>query len=103
MLESVERRSANLSGCGARWFAGLALLGIFVRFVFYRRADRSNVPQRIVNLFVLAIGTSLLATMYYAHNYNSDQGRYMFPVLIPITTFIVIGLNTIVPERYHRW
>jgi len=27
----------------------------------------------------------------------------MFPALLPITTFIAIGLNTLFPERYHRW
>jgi hypothetical protein len=85
------------------WFAGLAVLGIVLRYVFYRRLDSSDLPQKVVSFFVLAIGASLLATMYYAHNYNSDQGRYMFPVLIPITTFIVIGLNTLIPERWHRW
>ena len=50
----------------------------------------------------LAIGASIVATMYYAHNYNSDQGRYLFPVLIPITTFITIGLNALAPQRYRR-
>jgi hypothetical protein len=57
----------------------------------------------VLSFFVLAIVSSLLATMYYAHHYNSDQGRYMFPVLIPITTFIVIGLNALIPERCQRW
>ena len=50
-----------------------------------------------------SIGISLAATFYYAHNYDSDQGRYMFPALLPITAFIAIGLNTLFPERYHRW
>jgi Dolichyl-phosphate-mannose-protein mannosyltransferase len=85
------------------WFTGLAVLGIVVRYVLHRRRDWSDLPQQVVNFFILAIGASLLATMYYAHNYNSDQGRYMFPVLIPITTFIVIGLNTFIPERYQRF
>jgi dolichyl-phosphate-mannose-protein mannosyltransferase len=85
------------------WFASLAILGIVLRYALCRQGDRSDLPQKLVRFFALSIGASLLTTLYYAHNYNSDQGRYMFPVLIPITTFIVIGLNTLVPERYHRW
>ncbi len=42
-------------------------------------------------------------TLYYAHNYDSDQGRYMYPSLLPIATFIAIGLTALFPEKYHRW
>lgn len=80
------------------WFAGLAVLGI-IKYAFERRHD---LPKQLVGFFAIAIGISLATTLYYAHNYNSDQGRYMFPVLIPITTFIAIGLNSLVPARFHR-
>jgi hypothetical protein len=83
------------------WFASLAALGIIFRYLFYR-GKLPDIPQRLMNFFVVAIGASILATMYYAHNYNSDQGRYLFPVLIPITTFITVGLNAIAPQRYRR-
>ena len=84
------------------WFASLAVLGILVRYLVYRHRDLPDIPDKLTGFFIVAIGTSVIATMYYAHNYNSDQGRYMFPVLIPITTFITIGLNTLVPRQYHR-
>jgi hypothetical protein len=85
------------------WFTGLAVLGIVLRYAWHRRQDWSDLPRRVLGFFVVAILASLLATMYYAHHYNSDQGRYMFPVLIPITAFIVIGLNALIPERCQRW
>jgi len=80
------------------WFVALAAIGL-LRYAIQRRRD---LPHALLAFFVLAIGASLAATLYYAHNYNSDQGRYMFPVLIPITTFIAIGLNSVVPVRWRR-
>jgi hypothetical protein len=80
------------------WFVGIAVLGL-IRYMFQMRKD---LRVELVTLFVVAISVSLAATFYYAHNYNSDQGRYMFPTLLPITTFIAIGLSTLCPERYHR-
>ena len=80
-------------------FVSLAVMGI-VRYLLQRRHD---LPASLAGFFALAIGFSLAATLYYAHNYDSDQGRYMFPVLIPISTFIGLGLQTLFPEKYHRW
>ena len=80
-------------------FAGIAALGI----IRYALQTRHDLPARLAGFFAVAIGISLAATFYYAHNHNSDQGRYMFPALFPIATFIAIGLSTIFPERYHRW
>ena len=78
--------------------AGLALLGI-VRYALQRRDE---LPKKLTVFFTLAIGFSIGSTLYYAHNYNSDQGRYMFPTLIPIMTFLSLGLSTLVPAKYHR-
>jgi hypothetical protein len=80
-------------------FAGIALLGI-IRWGVRRKLQ---LPKRLTIVFSGAIVFSLAATFYYAHNYNSDQGRYMFPMLLPITTFIAVGLSTLFPERYQRW
>jgi hypothetical protein len=81
------------------WFGGLSVLGI----VIYVLQKRHDLPNKLIGLFGLAIGFSLITTLYYAHNYDSDQGRYMFPSLLPIATFIAIGLTTLFPEKYHRW
>ena len=81
------------------WFVGLSAVGI----VIYALQKRHDLPIKLVACFVLAIALSFAATLYYAHNYDSDQGRYMFPSLLPIATFIAIGLTTLFPEKYHRW
>ena len=78
--------------------AGITLLGI-IAWSLTRKVD---VPRRLIVLFSASILLSLAATFYYAHNYNSDQGRYMFPTLLPIVTFMAVGLGTIFPERYQR-
>ncbi len=80
-------------------FVSLAVIGI-IRYVLQRRKD---LRPELASFFALAIGFSLAATLYYAHHYDSDQGRYMFPALIPIATFIGLGFQTLFPERYHRW
>jgi hypothetical protein len=54
-------------------------------------------------LSLSAIAASLAMTLHYAYHYDSDQGRYMFPVLIPITTIIGLGLNSLFPIRYRHW
>jgi hypothetical protein len=79
--------------------AGLAGLGVVVRYLILGRRD---LPKQLVWFFVFAIAMSLASTFYYAHTYNSDQGRYLFPALIPIMTFLSLGLSTLFPERYHR-
>jgi hypothetical protein len=78
--------------------AALAALGI----VRYWMTGRRDLPKPLAICFAAAIGFSLAATLYYAHTYNSDQGRYMFPALIPIMTFIALGLSALFPARYHR-
>jgi hypothetical protein len=78
--------------------AGLAILG-GIRYWIQRRND---LPRNLIYFFAVGIGFSLAAAMYYAHNYNSDQGRYMFPALIPIMTFLALGFSALFPPRYHR-
>ena len=80
------------------WFAGIAAIGL----LHYAFKGRKDLPATLVGSMALAIGVSLACTMYYAHNYDSNQGRYMFPVLLPIATFIAVGLNSLVPARFHR-
>jgi hypothetical protein len=78
--------------------AGLALAGV-IRYLVQKRQE---VPARMAAFLAAAIGFSVAATLYYAHYYNSDQGRYLFPALIPIMTFLALGLSTLSPARYHR-
>jgi hypothetical protein len=78
--------------------SGLAVLGIARYWIQGRR----DIPRRLALFFAVAIALSAMTTLYYAHNYNSDQGRYMYPALIPIMTFLSLGLSALFPVRYHR-
>jgi surface polysaccharide O-acyltransferase-like enzyme len=80
------------------WFVGMTLLGIVV----YMFSRNNELPRKLAALFALAIVLSLVTTLYYAHYYDSDRGRDMFPSILPIATFIAIGLTTLFPEKYHR-
>jgi hypothetical protein len=80
------------------WFVGLALLG-FIRYVMERR---NEIAKEFLYFFFFAITLSLSSTLYYAYTFDSDQGRYMFPVIIPICTIIALGLNALFPRRYRR-
>jgi len=77
---------------------GLAGVGV-IRYLVQRWHD---VPARLAVFLATAIGFSLAATLYYAHYYNSDHGRYLYPTLIPIMTFLSLGLSTLAPSRFHR-
>ena len=81
------------------WFVGLALVGIILYIVQKRR----ELPGKVAGVFAVAIVLSAAATLYYAHNFDSDQGRYMYPSLLPIATFLAVGVMTLFPEKYHRW
>jgi hypothetical protein len=80
------------------WFAGLALLG-FIRYLIMRNEE---FPTHFLTAFFSAIAVSLAMTIYYAYNYDSDQGRYMFPVLIPVATVMALGFNALFPRRFRR-
>lgn len=81
------------------WFSGIAFLGL-IRYAAQRRHDIST---GLMTCLTGAIAASFALTTYYAYNYDSDQGRYLFPVLIPIATFITVGFGALVPSRYHQW
>ncbi len=81
------------------WFSGIAFLGL-IRYAVQRRQD---IPNGLLTCLTGALAVSFGLTTYYAYNYDSDQGRYMFPVLIPIATFITLGFNALVPARCRQW
>jgi 4-amino-4-deoxy-L-arabinose transferase-like glycosyltransferase len=70
----------------------LALLIVAVVGFFIGKRDES--PQR--GAWLLLIATTLLAVVAYLY-YNSEfvqyQGRYMFPLLIPMGIFLVVGID----------
>ncbi|HRF98352.1 MAG TPA: hypothetical protein PLZ51_24255, partial [Aggregatilineales bacterium] len=65
----------------------IAIIGIFI-------GKRDENPQR--GAWVLLIITTLLAMLAYLY-YNSEfvqyQGRYMFPLLIPLGVWLVVGID----------
>lgn len=60
-------------------------------------------------LFFLSIALMFLITLAFFSAYFSNlrltlvQGRYLFPAIIPIATFFMLGLREIFPPRLRRW
>jgi 4-amino-4-deoxy-L-arabinose transferase-like glycosyltransferase len=64
----------------------VAFIGLFI----YHR-DNNQRPVWI--LLISTIALSVLAYLYYNSEFVQYQGRYMFPMLIPLGIFLVIGID----------
>lgn len=84
-------------------FSLMALLGCLFYFARRRRKRMTDqVDGRVLFLFVLWIAISAGLLLYYNLEFVQYQGRYLFPALIPIAFFFMLGLGTWLPKTY-RW
>jgi hypothetical protein len=84
--------------------SGAAALG----FVFYvlrilRRRDSLTTPQRRgMGLLAAMLGAAMVDYIGYNFEFFQLQGRYLFPAIIPLALFGVIGLRELVAREYHH-
>ncbi len=84
-------------------FSLLALAGCFVSFVWRQNKHlASEIDRQVLLIFGLWIAISSGLLLYYNLEFVQYQGRYLFPALIPIAFFFMLGLGTWVPRTY-RW
>jgi 4-amino-4-deoxy-L-arabinose transferase-like glycosyltransferase len=69
--------------------SAMALVGLVVR------------PRRLPWLMVLSVALGLAAYLAYNLSFEQFQGRYLFPVLVPIAVLLVIGWAGWVPRRFQ--
>jgi len=79
----------------------MALLGCLFWFA-RRRHVADQVDGRVLFVFVLWIAISAGLLLYYNFEFVQYQGRYLFPALIPMAFFFMLGLGAWVPKAY-RW
>ncbi len=85
-----------LSGAAAFGFA------LYVLRVL-RRRDALTAPQWwSIGLLALMLVAAVVDYIGYNFEFFQLQGRYLFPALIPIALFGVIGLRELVAREYHR-
>jgi hypothetical protein len=63
-------------------------------------SSRWRVPLSIAGLFVVAQTTAMLAAVFWLAP-SAPQARYLFPVFVPITVLLYVGLKRLVPHRYQ--
>ncbi len=54
----------------------------------------------IYNVVLLLV---LLAFLEFNASYFQTQGRYLYPALVPISAFWVLGVRKLLPKGMHRW
>lgn len=85
-----------LSGAAAFGFALWAIR------ILRQRDLLSPAQQWCIGLFVLLILSGLVDYVLYNFKFFQLQGRYLFPAIIPIALFGVIGLREIIANEYVR-
>lgn len=97
-------------GVQAYWFfAVLCVLGAAGLVLFVVRDFGSLVAEQRATLVVFAASAIMMIVFIIASQVRlwdlrwggDPQGRYLFPVLIPLATLLLIGWRAFVPKRWH--
>lgn len=88
---------------------GLALCGLAWFTIRVKKGEISVPAWRVKSLylFMLSIVFAILLPFFRScvlrpGQAQLTQGRYLFPVLIPISVLTVFGIFSIIPSKYHR-
>ncbi len=83
---------------------GVALFGFALyAFRIVRHRELFTPPQHwAFGLFLLLAAVGLADYVGYQFKFYQLQGRYLFPALVPIAFFLVVGLREILSPRYQR-
>ena len=94
--------------------AAIGGIGIFVIRIVRRLTTLAQWQKKCLLLFSLCVVFAVAIAMFYgvrvwAHFQSfqpterpEPQGRYLFPAIIPIAILFMLGLQELVPARYHR-
>jgi 4-amino-4-deoxy-L-arabinose transferase-like glycosyltransferase len=76
-----------------------AALGCFVILARHLRGQAifTRVQRRTLALFALSAFFTAVALAYYNLSFIQSQGRYLFPALVPLAAYFVIGWKTWIP------
>lgn len=81
----------------------VAGLGLYVIRVFRRRDLLDWTQWWSILLCAVLILAGLAAYIGYNFKFYQLQGRYLFPAIIPIALFLVIGARELLPRAYAHW
>ena len=101
------------------WYQAIALISIAAMsgigmFIVRKSAALAFWQRKCLLLFLLCVVFATAIAMFYgvrvwAHFQSfqpterpKPQGRYLFPVIIPIATLFTLGLRELAPIRYHK-
>lgn len=89
---------------GILGFLIAVILGFAVEFGFLRRRADRTPEQRNAGLILLATAIlAVLAYLYYNTEFQQFQGRYMFPLLIPLGMVMALGVDAWRRFLFNRW
>ncbi|MBI2861865.1 MAG: DUF2142 domain-containing protein [Chloroflexi bacterium] len=78
-----------------------AVLGLGL-FLWDAGRRRFLVPPQVASLLILGVAAILVLGQLVAYNltYIQPQGRYLYPAIVPIALFFVIGVRELLAERH---
>ena len=66
--------------------------------------DLRRMPaRRILLLYSAVIVLVVLAFIQFNTRFFQAQGRYLYPAILPISVFWVLGIRSLLPKRIHSW
>lgn len=88
------------------WY-GFALLGLLAVVVYGMRKTEQRTLRHVVMLFTIGIFANLAQIMLPLLRRPVPQwypqGRFLFPVVMPVMTLIYLGATVLVPKRMQGW
>jgi hypothetical protein len=83
---------------------GLAVFGLVLYAIRIARERQSLAPAQWwgTGLFALLVGVSIVDYIGYNFKFFQLQGRYLFPAIVPIAFFMVVGLRELLAKPYVR-
>lgn len=82
------------------FISALMLVGLVK--VHVQRLQFAPYPIHCVWLLMAAVGIVGISFIFFLSHYFQVQGRYMYPVILPIGVLMSLGWWGIIPERYFK-
>ncbi|MBI2305259.1 MAG: glycosyltransferase family 39 protein [Chloroflexi bacterium] len=79
----------------------VALLGCILFLARARSETMTSLQRSALLIMIATIALVFLSMLYYNLRYIQPQGRYLFPALVPLSLFSVLGLRELLSTRHQ--
>jgi len=83
-------------------YVGLAAATLAVKVGWFRNLRKPPVG-RVLALYGFVMVLVVLAFIKFNLSFFQAQGRYLYPAILPMSVFWVLGVGSLLPKRIHSW